>query len=288
MKGLGFSVTGTIRPDPDEIDKAPDMSAEWQQALIQRNLSSDDAFDHLTHDQAFYEAWGNFYWNMCLYMGVDLQKRYTHEALRRYTKTLPNITLQDSPTNICWFLHGLSAKGGSRNFLNEWANEYHFPIIFNIRDPRDILISYIDYLQRKTKYGFGNYSDYLIYSKILDSMDSYKEKLTFAIEDPLFPGKELMRDSLWLCRHPDVLVVRYEDLVGKSGGETNERQHQTINAMENYTGRRYTEPSNIYNKGSFTFNTGLAGRWRGIFDDELQEKFNQLHGYELRTLGYSD
>ena len=52
--------------------------------------------------------------------------------------------------------------------------------------------------------------------------------LSFAISDPAFPFRDAYRENRWLLHHPDVLKMRFEDLVGEEGGGSTESQRAAV------------------------------------------------------------
>jgi hypothetical protein len=113
------------------------------------------------------------------------------------------------------------------------------PVAVLIRDPRDVVVSGVywhtdRWLEAKR---YGRPLDGIEMDLTADDLrvwngSEFNEKLSIAIkhEWPLPYSQinreyELAREAL---QHPKALLVRFEDIVGKSGGGTDERQQQAI------------------------------------------------------------
>jgi hypothetical protein len=122
----------------------------------------------------------------------------------------------------------------------------------------------------------------------------FNEKLSIAIkhEWPLPYSQinreyELAREAL---QHPKALLVRFEDIVGRSGGGTDERQQQAI--INRWTAARMRGHPNLEAVReqlfgtSATFRRGQIGGWREHFQPNHEQLFETHMGHLLDEWDY--
>lgn len=299
MQHLGLRLCGAVRPNPKvAFSKIPFTSADEEEllthagALTRLQSSLLRLINRRCANAIAYDVWLDMFWSWRERMGVPMRSRYDQNILTRgrtAAERYAKLGFSATPGNMCWFFSSLPVSGIDGQFVDDWTSSGEPAIIFNIRDPRDMLVSFVDYLLRKTKYGPGTYREYLIYGEILAALGSYEEQILYAICDPLFPGKLAVRESLWLLKHPAVLTVRYEDLAGERAGGTREKQIAALEAIAAHVGRSIDIDAVIdqfYNTDSFTFYKGKTNRWKEVFTPEMRDEFEQFHSTELHALGY--
>lgn len=166
-------------------------------------------------------------------------------------------------------------------------------IIFNYRDPRDVLASWFYWLHPKSKKSMHPHQDYMkkVYSNFTDD-----ELIKIFIRNDKFRRVEYnpiehFRLSRALYFHPGVLKVRFEDLVGSSGGGSDEQQLETVRGIFNYLEINNIDAikiaRNAFDNKSATFRKGRIGGYREILTNEQLRLFNELHGDILRQYGYA-
>ncbi|WP_439636339.1 hypothetical protein [Oceanicaulis sp.] len=162
-----------------------------------------------------------------------------------------------------------------------------FQALSIIRDPRDVLVSYARWIPtRPDMYSFA-------YFNALEERDRIKALITggagggFVFDDF---GSVLDRAQGWM--HDDrVCHVRFEDLVGASGGGDTSKQLEAVAAIAAALDQKDADLEAISVRlfgGTKTFRAGRIGAWTDVFDDELTELFNAsigarrlaLYGYE--------
>lgn len=194
------------------------------------------------------------------------------------------------PGNTAWFLHQLDLHAADPGFLRSWAVTGSPQIIFNYRDPRDVLLSMVTYLTSEEPEKLRGFPEHRIYRDILLSRPTLDERLTLALTDPEFPGVRTMESSLWLLRHPAVVKVSFEELAGPHGGGSAEAQRA---AVARITGCLETDTDTdvgalaegIFSSEAFTFRSGKIGRWREEFGPHHKELFQERHGHLLEPYG---
>lgn len=195
----------------------------------------------------------------------------------------------DTPPGVCWFLHQLDPDRMDQAFLRPWAETGQPRLIYLYRDPRDVLLSMVNYLARRAPDRLGTFGDQQVYAGILQSVPTLDERLTLALTDPCFPGTADFARGLWLLRHPQVLAVSFEDLVGPRGGGSAEAQAAALARLADFLGVRADLPavaSRLYNPAARTFHRGRVGGWEDHFSSRHRTLFRDRHGAIAELYGY--
>jgi hypothetical protein len=194
-----------------------------------------------------------------------------------------------TPPRIAWYWHQLRPGHFDGQFTNEWYAGDGPPLILNVRDPRDCLISIINFIEGKTTHGFGNFAERQIYNRVLSTCRTWDQKLDVALRDPHFPGATEFADVIWLWRHPDVVSVRYEDLIGPRGGGTDEAQIDSVARVLDHIGSD-ADPAalakGLYSEHSWSFYAGTQGGWRDVFSPRMRAAFADRYAQVLEIFGY--
>ncbi|MGB7978469.1 MAG: hypothetical protein WCF19_04830 [Chlamydiales bacterium] len=182
--------------------------------------------------------------------------------------------------------------------------------ILGIRDLRDVCVSIV-YQMRKGIW--PEFTGYPNKTKAFNHL-SFDEQLLFVIQQNYQlapPGikqhleiQKVAKQAADLVKNPQILVCRYEDIVGPQGGGTIEKQLQTlekiarhINAplsaleVEAIASRLYGDEENPFGQGNFqhyqtTFRQGKIGGWRAAFKPIHKAAFKEKLGAHLIALGY--
>jgi sulfotransferase family protein len=179
--------------------------------------------------------------------------------------------------------------------LGEIVNGLAFKHILLLRDPRDVVVSYMHFVMREPWHHHHNY-----YAKILKDD---KERIMSTIcgfarsdvaERPLASiGERFAGFTRWL-EEPLVLACRFEDLAGPRGEGELERQLTELERIGDFIERPLTREqaqriaSKMYSKASFTYRKGAAGDWRNHFTKAHQHAFKRVVGELLVRLGYEE
>ncbi len=174
---------------------------------------------------------------------------------------LATFILSESPIGTCACVHRLSAKSSrTASVLSR-----HLPIIFNYRDPRDVLISEIFYTMNSPPPFPSRERE----STIFKSMSSTEERLAYALDTGGDYFNTTFRDHEWLLREPRVLCLSYEELVGARGGGDASIQLRTTRRVMEYlsvSGKRAADIARtLYSPSARTFRRGRIGGWRVEF-----------------------
>jgi hypothetical protein len=202
---------------------------------------------------------------------------------------LPYTRFADTPPGLCWVFHELDIHRVDGDFLSEWLDGGSPPLVLNYRDPRDTVVSMINFLEGRTREGYGNFYEADIFSTILASKSTWDEKIDYALRDPSFLGRDQFERALWLLNHPKVCKVRYEDLVGPRGGGDRERQVDAVRRILRHVGSDRdpeTVAGRVYNPDSWSFYRGRTGAWRERFTARNLARFTEQFGDLLEQYGY--
>lgn len=159
-------------------------------------------------------------------------------------------------------------------------------IIFLLRDPRDQLISMMNWMRE------GQWN-WLKVARIRDQNKQIDELITGSrygwkcVEDCI-----LERASVVHKLSPDTIYyVYFENLVGVEGGGTLEQQIEEIQNLANFlkielTIDEITTIANSIYGNSGTFRTGQIGTWKKYFTQRHKDSFKRRYNKYLRWYGY--
>ncbi|QFQ99393.1 hypothetical protein F9278_28200 [Streptomyces phaeolivaceus] len=297
MLELGYKMVGVPRPGPNTV---PRFDEEQRLAISALVLSKTDyeKLEQLRGTALFEErtadTWSALVWHWQRRLGQHVVNRYGQTRLDRADEIITNPHLPyswfaDTPADLCWIFHELDLERVDGSFLSEWVETDSPPLVYNYRDPRDTIVSMINFLEGRTREGYGNFYEADICSAILASKPTWEEKIDYALSDPSFLARNQFTRGMWLLNHPKVCKVRYEDLVGPRGGGTREKQIETVGrVLAHYGSDRDPEAvaDKIYNPNSWSFHQGRSGGWRERFTERNLAKFNEVFGDLLEQYGY--
>lgn len=155
------------------------------------------------------------------------------------------------------------------------------------RDPRDILVSFADWIEGRP--------DYFMHPDFVGlSREARVERLLrggTGIGYKLRSFNEVLGLAQpWLNEGEDILVVRFEDLVGPKGGGSFEKQAEVLAGICRHLDLTPPEDSAWMDRihgGSLTFNKGRVQRWREIDSLDLKDEISERLSVELARWGYA-
>ncbi|SFQ36140.1 hypothetical protein SAMN04489713_12880 [Actinomadura madurae] len=298
MVALGYGVYGQSRVTPDI---RPVLDDDTRRRLIRAVHEPADA-ERLasaggqTFREASDEAWSALAWSWQAKFGMPLENRYGREIVNgplveQALHRTAGSDFAETPANVAWILTEFDVPKIDGHFLREWSETGRPRIIFNYRDPRDVLLSAVNFLAGRTKNGYGNFAEFKVFNRILRALPTLGDRLLYAMTDPSFPGHDAYEKALWLLHHPDVCKVSFEELVGPQGGGSAEAQREAVGRVLRFLGVDDT-PENIaphlFKPDAFSFYKGQIGSWRDAFTPEHEKLFADRYGEMLSAYGYLD
>jgi len=169
------------------------------------------------------------------------------------------------------------------------VKEEGIKVLFMIRDPRDIAVSFVKYVtsidltHRAHEYFISLHDDDERLMAIIKGVDNVVSPLSEALSK--FEG--------WLEKDR-ALVVRFEDLVGEKGGGAQDTQRSCVAAIADHLDIAMTNESldhiceNIYSTKTLTFRKGRRGGWREMFKPRHVAAFKERAGDVLVKYGYDN
>ncbi|MBV7269168.1 sulfotransferase domain-containing protein [Winogradskyella luteola] len=160
-------------------------------------------------------------------------------------------------------------------------------IIHLVRDPRDVLISHLNYIERMDTTQKAH--------KFLAEYDTRFEKLKAMIngkKDILEPFPEVLDKFLPWTQLDEVLCIKFEHLIGPNGGGNKQKQIDTVKKICNYISIELNDKQidnicgKIYSVKSSTFNKGKIGNWRHVLDKEEKQWLNNTIEKKILSYGY--
>lgn len=184
--------------------------------------------------------------------------------------------------------HVFPWNGASFRFLAAWGWAGVPSIVFVYRDPRAQILSMVRFLAESdlvARHPWGR-----VYRPIFQELGTMDRMLSFAISDRSFPFRDAYRQNRWMLYHPNVLKLRFEDLVGEEGGGSRQSQEAAIESWAKFLA--VDVPAGELAEGLFggtrTFNEGRVDSWRDVFEEHHLREFDREFGDVLVDYGYAD
>jgi hypothetical protein len=299
MVALGYGMYGHVRVSQD-ARPALDGDTRWRMA---RMLYDDEKVACLksqpesTFKEATDRAWEALAWSWQLRFGVPLASLYSTELINTelvesaYRRTAGS-RFTETPAGICWVFHEFDIRKIDGAFLREWQETGEPQIIFNYRDPRDTILSMVNFLCGQTKQGLSAYNYLPVFSRILLAKSSLEEKLAYALTDDSFPCQAGdFKRMLWLLHHPNVCKASFEELVGPDGGGSAQAQASAVARLISFLRVPDISPEDVmgtlFNRDAFSFHRGQIGAWRKVFTAEHQRLAQERFGEILSLYSYA-
>jgi len=172
--------------------------------------------------------------------------------------------------------------------------ELDFKVLLTVRDPRDVAVSnayYITYMDRSHRLH--------PYFRALPSDEERIAASIRGIEAQELPdGKhsksigEHVEGYLSWADHDRCMLVRFEDLIGESGGGDTTKQQRAIEQVAAHVGLPQTQnqveriAARCFSSKSRTFRKGRVGGWQTALSEKNKKLFKEVAGEQLIALGY--
>lgn len=164
--------------------------------------------------------------------------------------------------------------------------------LFVLRDPRDLVVS--DYFS--SRYSHAPMGDIPVLRQHLNTLDEPSGMLVILEILHSYGTFECQRSWMENAADPEVLVVRFEDMISDAGSATWERifDHLDIRiprfllskVLRKYSFSSLAGRSRGVEDKTAHFRKGVHGDWKNHFSDGLQAKFKELTGNLVQSLGY--
>lgn len=168
--------------------------------------------------------------------------------------------------------------------------EGNFKSIFIIRDPRDTIVSEINFLHRESNLALHEHYKLMeVEEGMLSIIQGFEGEECRYPRQPSF--REILLDYIPWISKPNVLVTRFEDLVGPQGGGSVHSQIEQILLIAHHLEVSISpkEAGNIAKSlfgGTHTFRRGVKGAWKEDFSPEVKDRCKHFLGDLLIQLGY--
>lgn len=177
--------------------------------------------------------------------------------------------------------------------LREVLSRLGFRTLFMVRDPRDMLISYMFYVMGRERHR--------LHRRLAGAYSTDDERLMALIEgveaDTAFgsgvpSASERLDDYLGWIGWPLALTCRFEDLIGPRGGGDAHRQLELIESVGRFINRPVSREqaqdiaAAVWSPKSITFRKGKIGDWVNHFGPQHKQALKKRVGHHLVSLGY--
>lgn len=219
---------------------------------------------------------------LTLLTGMDVKNSWRHSASQEFI----NQQLDICEANHQFFhMHAFDHLHIMKCFRKR-----QYRVIYLLRDPRDQLISMLNYIRDKGwSYGplrmdmaFGT----LTYDQQIEEMIT-GSRYGLCVPKELFDNRKGWISWVW------ALTVKYEDLVGPKGGGTKKKQMEELRRIVDHLKLPKSDQElsyvadNSYGKpGEKTFDNGKIGQWKSKFKEYHKSLFKTVYGNELIEMGY--
>jgi len=299
MTALGYGVYGNVRATP-KSKPVLDSDTRWRLAAMvydDDQLASIKSQPESVFIDATDRAWEALAWSWQARLGMPLTPMYGTELIntglvsQAYRRTAGS-RFAETPARVCWMFHEFDIRKIDGAFLREWMETGEPRIIFNYRDPRDTMLSLVNYLCGRTREGISSVNYLPVFGRLLLAKQTLEERLTYALLDDSFPCQASeFKSMLWLLHHPDVCNTSFEELVGPNGGGCAESQVRATQRLIDFLGvTDYSAEEvvgRLFNRDAFSFFQGQIGGWREAFTDEHRRLADDRFSEVLSLYGYA-
>ena len=167
--------------------------------------------------------------------------------------------------------------------------KYDIKPILLVRDPRDVVLSNVNYVTRANK-------KHRLHDFVASHLKADRDRLHFFIKGSRSPHEysiaELLEKFHPWTQSGKVLTIRFEDLIGEAGGGSAKKQRQSVELLLDFIGvqlnaeQKMAMIQKIFHTGSKTFNKGRINQWKKRFNETDKQLFKEVAGDWLIKYGY--
>lgn len=172
--------------------------------------------------------------------------------------------------------------------LSEFLRIHGFQIVHITRDPRDVLVSYINFQRNKEKFPFhSEFKSIPDNSCIMRVLEGGQKNGIVAA-----PLKDRLANSIGWLSDKGVVALKFEQLIGHKGGGSDFDQLKAIEAVINHLGLKVKREravflgERVFDRKSETFHKGLIGQWETFLNAEQKSMITTQIGNEIKEMGY--
>ena len=165
-----------------------------------------------------------------------------------------------------------------------------FKLLFMIRNPRDVLLSYVNHMLRDPRYPF--HKEFKAMNSMEQCMQVGLEGITAGRGAPLAGLQKRISRVMGWYRSEHVLTVRFEDLIGPQGSGLMDRQRRAIRQVCDHLELDWSDgqldkiATNVFSTKAETFHQGRIGAWKEAFTPSIERAFVASCGSYLGELRY--
>lgn len=237
-------------------------------ALQYERVSVDEAFNASIHDLVYAERPGKVVFSLDRPLRTVEPEFSPADSTMAALEGLKSGQIAQKHLPYCAAVAKAFAKAGRRS-------------IFVWRDPRDVLVSMLNYARSQSK-------PELLAARLAGLDDETALIALLEGRGDLTPFADYVGGFLGWIDQPGVLTVCFEDLVGPEGGGSKERQRRTFEEICRHfdvdidPGQLEFAAGAAFNRGAGTFFKGRSGAWRDHFTPKVTKAF-QAHVADLLT-----
>lgn len=174
--------------------------------------------------------------------------------------------------------------------LQDALEKMRFKKLLMVRDPRDIVVSWADYIAKAKDHLLYPYFEQTdIEYRISCGIKGIGSAITKTRRQPAI--SELISWYLKWKTDGGALLVRFEQVIGEQGGGSRQTQHAVLKQVLDFlsVACKKTDIDKICDNlfgGTYTFNKGMIGRWKECFTDKHKDQFKSEAGQFLVEMGY--
>jgi len=214
--------------------------------------------------------------------GMEVRNSWQHSASK---ETIHKLLDQCEENHQYFQMHALD-----HFHIMQCLKSRNHRVIYLIRDPRDQLISMLNFIRDK-KWAYGPLRMDMPFGKLTYDQQ-IEEMITGSRYGLSVPHSVFTRRKGWSSWNW-ALTVRFEDLVGPKGGGSKKSQMDALRAIVDHLKLPKTDhelslvADNSFGKpGEKTFSKGKIGQWKTTFKEHHKSLFKTVFGDELIEMGY--
>ncbi|HEX4814514.1 MAG TPA: hypothetical protein VFV66_17375 [Nonomuraea sp.] len=298
MTSFGYQVHGETVPP---LDAVVALSPQERMELARRHLRADAlaALDWRRDREEFVRVTNLLWYQVAAMWQVRLSSvRVPHTELAQPERD-QRVPLSpdawrrpfaDTPANICWTFHSIDVWHVDHDFYREWQEDWRPRIVVNVRDPRDTLISMVNFLSGDSGHVFSRQPELAVFRPILAAIPDLASRVAYALREPALPLLADFEAAISLYHHPHVCAVTFEDLIGPLGGGSAARQRAAVERVAAHL-ESDADPAAIaeklFNREAYSFHRGATGAWREVFGKRHHDLFERRFGHLLEIFDYA-